>query len=235
MGVTVKRDSGDLAYALRLLASGQSLADASKEAGFTSRKSLAELIYELSEKVESGTLDTRAVEAARAGGAEASGARTASGKAPGGKGRGGKSGKGASRGKSLSLIAYSDGASVGNPGEAGCGALLVDESGEVLLEDYRYLGRATNNVAEYEGAILALKLASKLGAGRVELRVDSDLLANQIAGRYKVKSRNLAALYEDLKEMTKLFDDFSVTRIGREENKQADRLANLAVSSRKRR
>ena len=67
----------------------------------------------------------------------------------------------------MSLVAYSDGASIGNPGEAGCGALLVDEAGEVLLEDYRYLGRATNNVAEYEGAILALKLASELGAARV--------------------------------------------------------------------
>jgi ribonuclease HI len=132
-------------------------------------------------------------------------------------------------------VAYSDGASVGNPGEAGCGVVLVDETGEVLLEDYRYLGRATNNAAEYQGAILALELASRLGAGRVELRVDSDLLANQIAGRYKVKSSNLAGLYENLKELTKLFDDFSVTRIGREQNKQADRLANLAVSSKRRR
>jgi ribonuclease HI len=200
----VKPDSGDIAYALKLLASGRSLADASNEAGFSSRKSLAERMFALAEQVETGE-------------------------------DGAKSAGGAPRNRDLSLIAYSDGASVGNPGEAGCGALLVDEAGEVLLEDYRYLGRATNNAAEYEGAILALKRASELGAGTVELRVDSDLLANQIAGRYKVKSSNLAALYEKLKELTKLFDDFSVTRIGREENRQADRLANLAVSSKKRR
>ena len=221
----MKQDSGDFAYALKLLASGQSLADASKEAGFASRKSLAERLYRLADRVEAaGGVDG----ASPAGKPETR--RTAAGRAAGG-----RAGDAAPRNKDLSLVAYSDGASVGNPGEAGCGVVLVDEAGEVLLEDYRYLGRATNNAAEYEGAILALELASQLGAGRVELRVDSDLLANQIAGRYKVKSSNLAGLYEKLKELTKLFDDFSVTRIGREQNKQADRLANLAVSSKKRR
>ncbi len=200
------RDSGDLAYALRLLASGQSMAVASKEAGYKSRKVLADRIYDLAERVESG---------------EVGGGKAGSGKAGGG--------------KTLSLIAYSDGASIGNPGEAGCGALLIDHAGQVLMEDYKYLGRATNNVAEYEGAILALKLASELGAGQVELRVDSGLLANQITGKYRVKSTRLAHLYENLKEMTKLFEDFSITQIGRDDNKQADRLANLAISSRKRR
>jgi ribonuclease HI len=226
VGVAVARDSGDLAYALKLLASGQSIADASKEAGYASRKVLAERIYELAQTVGAG----------KVGGAEAGGAKAGAKRAVGAKKAARvASGRRAASGKTLSVIAYSDGASIGNPGEAGCGALLVDEAGEVLLEDYKYLGRATNNVAEYEGAILALELALKLGVGKVELRVDSDLLANQITGRYKVKSRNLAGLYESLKKMTKLFDDFSVTRIGREKNKQADRLANLAVSSRKRR
>ena len=214
------RDSPDMAHALKLLASGQSLKDASKEAGFSSPKVLAGRLYDLAEQVKAEKLRGAKPVGAKAGVKRTAGAATR---------------RRASSGKTLSLIAYSDGASIGNPGQAGCGALLVDEAGEVLLEDYKYLGRATNNVAEYEGAILALKLASDLGAGKVELRVDSELLANQIMGRYKVKSSNLAGLYENLKEMTKLFDDFSVTRIGREENKQADRLANLAVSSRKRR
>lgn len=196
----MSRDTGDVAYALKLLASGQPLADAYKEAGFTSRKALAERLYEVAE-----TLETQGARAGR------------------------------SESKSLSLIAYSDGASIGNPGEAGCGALLVDQSGEVLLEDYRYLGRATNNVAEYEGAKLALRMASDLGAGKVELRVDSDLLANQINGRYKVKSAKLAPLYEDLMKMTKLFGSFTVKQIDRDLNKQADRLANLAISTKKRR
>jgi ribonuclease HI len=197
MGVTVGMDSGDLAYALRLLASGQAVGEVWKEAGFGSRKALAERIYDLAERV---TVES-----------------------PRGKGKG------------LKLVAYSDGASNGNPGEAGCGAVLVDERGEVLLEDYRYLGRATNNVAEYQGAILALKRASELGASQLELRVDSGLLANQIMGRYKVKSRMLAHLYQDLKKMAELFEKFTVTQIKGCDNKQADRLANLAISSRKRR
>lgn len=221
----MKRDAGRLAYALKQLASGLSLKDASKQAGFTSEKALAEQIFDLAFEVEAGKAEPGKVGSARAGTARAGAGRSG----------GAAAARRASSGKTLSLIAYSDGASIGNPGEAGCGALLVDEAGEVLLEDYKYLGRATNNAAEYEGAILALKLASDLGANRVELRVDSELLANQIAGKYKVKSSNLAGLYEKLKEMTKLFDNFGVRRIGREDNKQADRLANLAVSSRKRR
>ena len=195
VGVDVRTGSGDLAYALKLLASGQAIRDIWKEAGFESRKALAERIYDLADKV--------AGESHRRG--------------------------------ALELIAYSDGASNGNPGEAGCGALLTDETGQVLLEDYRYLGRATNNVAEYQGAIMALRRASELGATEVELRVDSSLLANQIMGRYKVKSKKLAHLYQDLKKMTELFDKFTVTLIKGSENKQADRLANLAISSRKRR
>ena len=176
------------------------MGDVWKEAGFESRKALADRMYALADEV---------------GGAEVGGAASAR--------------------RSLKIIAYSDGASNGNPGSAGCGALLKDETGEVVLEDYRYLGRTTNNVAEYRGAIMALKLASELGARDVELRVDSSLLANQIMGRYKVKSRNLVHLYQDLKKMTKLFDDVTVKLIKGSENKQADRLANLAISSRKRR
>jgi ribonuclease HI len=135
--------------------------------------------------------------------------------------------------KHLNVIAYSDGASRGNPGDAGCGVVITDESGQTLLEEYKYLGRTTNNVAEYEGAILALKKASELGATRLELRVDSSLLANQIKGRYKVKSETLAGLYQNLMEMLELFESFEVTLIRGTENKQADRLANLAVSARK--
>jgi ribonuclease HI len=179
---------GDLAYALRLLASGQPLEDIWREAGFRSRRALAERIYELAEKVPSAP---RAV------------------------------------------IAYSDGASIGNPGEAGCGAALVDAKGETLLEDYKYLGQATNNVAEYNGAILALERALALGATEVELRLDSALLVNQIKGGYRVKSRRIAGLYQDLMKLVKHFDRFEVTQIDRNENKQADRLANLAISARK--
>jgi ribonuclease HI len=135
--------------------------------------------------------------------------------------------------KHLRLVAYSDGASSGNPGDSGCGVVILDESGQTLLEDYKYVGRTTNNVAEYEGAILALDKASQLGASEVELRVDSSLLANQIKGGYKVKSRRLVTLYQNLMKKVKLFDKFEVTLIRGSENKQADRLANLAISAHK--
>lgn len=177
----------DLGYALRLLAGGQTVKEVWREAGFDSRKDLADSLFELAEKT------------------------------------------GGSR---LRLIAYADGASIGNPGDAGCGALIMHE-GQVLLEDYRYLGRATNNVAEYEGAILALTKAHELGAREVELRVDSSLLANQITGRYRVKSPHLAHLYQDLKKKIELFDEFKVTLVRRTDNRQADRLANLAISAHK--
>jgi ribonuclease HI len=179
---------GDLSYALKLLASGQRIDEVWRESGFSSRKALADKVFELAERAPSGH---------------------------------------------LSLIAYSDGASSGNPGEAGCGAVIVDESGDVLLEAYKYLGKTTNNVAEYEGAILALDRARQLGAAKVELRVDSNLLANQIKGGYKVKSRRLVGLYQDLMRIVQQFESFKVTEIRRPENKQADRLANLAISARK--
>lgn len=178
----------DLGYALRLLAGGQTVKEAWKEAGFASRKDLADSLFELA----------------------------------------GKTG-----GSLLRLVAYADGASIGNPGDAGCGALIMDEGGQEILEDYRYLGKTTNNVAEYQGAILALAKAHELGAREVELRVDSSLLANQIMGRYRVKSPKLAPLYQDLKKKVKLFDKFTVTLISRMDNKQADRLANLAISAHK--
>ena len=178
----------DLGYALKLLAAGQTVKEAWKEAGFASRKDLADSLFELA----------------------------------------GKTG-----GSRLRLVAYADGASIGNPGDAGCGALIMDEEGRELLEDYRYLGKATNNVAEYQGAILALTKAHELGAREIELRVDSSLLANQIMGRYRVKSPHLAPLYQDLKKKVELFDKFTVTLISRTKNKHADRLANLAISAHK--
>ena len=187
---------GDLAYALRLLASGRHIDEVWEEAGFGSRKQLADRIFELAERTAGKPAEQDAHEG-------------------------------------LGLIAYSDGASIGNPGQAGCGAVIVDESGQTLLENYNYLGKTTNNVAEYEGAILAVSKAQQLGATRVELRVDSSLIANQIMGRYRVKSRQLAPLYQRLMKIVQQFERFDVTLIARNDNKQADRLANLAISARK--
>ncbi len=131
----------------------------------------------------------------------------------------------------LKVIAYSDGASIGNPGEAGCGALITAEDGTELAEDSCYLGRATNNVAEYEAAILALEKARELGAAEIELRLDSELVAKQIKGEYRVKDPALAKLHRRLKELAKHFDQFSVTHVRRKHNKKADNLANLAIAA----
>ena len=179
--------NGDLSYALKLLASGRSISEVWREAGYKSRKRLAEEIFALSEKVGA---------------------------------------------KVIRVIAYSDGASIGNPGEAGCAAVILDSQGNVLKEEYRYLGKTTNNVAEYEGAILALDVARKLGAKAVELRVDSSLLANQITGRYRVRDRRLAGLNLRLKKIAEQFEQFEVTLVKSGENKHADRLANFAITAR---
>jgi ribonuclease HI len=206
----MKGGGGDLPYALRLLASGQTVGDAWKEAGYASRKALADDIYRAADGLGSVGEEPRP-----SGGPQLD--ERPSRKSPR---------------RGLKLVAYSDGASSGNPGHAGCGVVLLDQSGEVLLEDYRYLGETTNNVAEYQGAILALTRALELGASEIELMVDSGLLANQIKGGYKVRSVSLAPLYHDLKRLSERFARFEIRQITRGENRQADRLANLAVASR---
>jgi ribonuclease HI len=182
---------GDLAYALKLLASGRPLGEVWKEAGFSSRKRLADGMFALAEGL-------------------------ASAKSPG---------------SGLRVIAYSDGASIGNPGDAGCGALITAEDGTELKEESRYIGRATNNVAEYEAAILALEEARELGATEIELRLDSELVARQIKGEYRVKDPTLAKLHQRLKKIAKDFAVFDVTEVNRKHNKKADNLANLAIAA----
>jgi ribonuclease HI len=227
----------DLAYAMRLLASGQEIDRVWKEAGYASRKALADCIYELADEIASPRAETAGRETVSSHPAGRRGGKASWSPSAGDPGRetGPRGGKSAAKAKGragLRLTAYSDGASIGNPGHAGCGAVLMDESGEVLLEDYRYLGETTNNVAEYQGALLALTRAREIGARELELKVDSELLVNQIKGGYRVKSANLAGLYHDLKQIAKHFDRFEISQIARGENKHADKLANLAIVSR---
>jgi ribonuclease HI len=215
-------DSARLQYAVRLLASGQGLDQVWKEAGYPSRRALADDLYDLA-----GRLETGAPGGARQGKAGSDGGkRTGATKPDPRRKPAPAAGSGPAR-----VIVYSDGGSSGNPGPAGCGAVILDESGEVLIEDHRYLGEATNNVAEYEGAILALTRASEIGARHVELRVDSGLLANQIKGGYRVKSASLAVLYRKLVEIVERFDSLEIRQITSAENRQADRLAKLAIAS----
>lgn len=126
-------------------------------------------------------------------------------------------------------VAYCDGASRGNPGEAACAVLLVDESGEELLRRATRLGWATNNQAEYEGVILALELAGQLGAKKLEVRMDSELVVRQLEGTYRVKNEGLKPLYERACELVHSFKSVAVTHIPRSENKLADKLVNAAL------
>jgi len=128
-----------------------------------------------------------------------------------------------------SLIAYADGGSRGNPGKAACGVLVTAADGAELLRRAKTLGRATNNVAEYEGVLYALELCRELGATDVLLRLDSELVVRQLEGRYKVKDTKLAKLHGRAREAATAFDVFNVEHVPRAENAIADQLANAAL------
>ncbi len=127
------------------------------------------------------------------------------------------------------LTIYFDGASRGNPGEAGAGAVLYDEAGRCVCEISRPLGRLTNNRAEYLSLILALEEAAARKARRVKVFTDSELVANQMTGVYGVKSPALRPLFREAQELSRRFRGFSINHVPREENKRADELANLAI------
>ncbi len=129
------------------------------------------------------------------------------------------------------VIINIDGASRGNPGEAGAGALLQDSSGHTV-ELKKYLGQTTNNVAEYEALVVALEEARRLGAGEVEVRSDSELLIHQMNGVYRVKSEQLKPLYEKAGSLASGFGKIKFVHVRREANREADRLANLAIENR---
>ena len=123
-----------------------------------------------------------------------------------------------------------DGAARGNPGPAGIGALLTDPSGRKLKEMAVYLGEATNNVAESCALIFALQEASKRGSQEVVVFTDSELLARQVTGDYRVKDKQLQWLHVLIRNLIQGFSRFEIHHVPREKNKQADRLANRAVT-----
>lgn len=119
-----------------------------------------------------------------------------------------------------------DGASKGNPGPAGIGVVIMDADGHILEEISKPLGITTNNVAEYKALLLALTEAQKRGAGRVTVQTDSQLLARQIEGRYKISAPHLRELYEQARRLIAQFQSFEITHTLREGNTRADALAN---------
>jgi ribonuclease HI len=122
-----------------------------------------------------------------------------------------------------------DGASRGNPGEAGSGAVIFDETGKTIGELTRYLGRATNNVAEYEGLLMGLEEALRLGGKRLRVESDSELLVRQLNGVYRVKDEKLSRLYQKAQALLRQLDSYRIIHVRREKNRVADRLANQAI------
>ena len=124
---------------------------------------------------------------------------------------------------------YTDGASRGNPGPAGIGAVIYDDGGREAHTVSRRIGRATNNEAEYQAAIAGLEAALALGARQVELRMDSELVVRQLDARYKVRNPRLARLFGRVKDLQWRFESFRAMSIPREQNRRADQLANQAL------
>ena len=127
------------------------------------------------------------------------------------------------------LIANIDGGARGNPGPAGYGVVLQDESGKKIDSLHEYLGAQTNNFAEYSGLIAALEYALSHNYRNLKVRSDSELLVKQIKGEYKVRSEALLDIYREAKDLIRKLNSFHIQHVYREQNREADRLANLAM------
>ena len=126
------------------------------------------------------------------------------------------------------VIIYADGGSRGNPGPAGSGAVLL-QGGKIICEVSKFLGTATNNVAEYTGLVSALEKAVVMGVQDVEVRMDSELVVRQMTGQYRVKNEGLRPLFIKAQQLSRNFHSFKIVHVRREMNKEADRLANQAM------
>jgi ribonuclease HI len=127
------------------------------------------------------------------------------------------------------LRLHVDGASRGNPGEAGFGVHVCTPEGGEVAGLYGYLGKATNNVAEYQALLHGLRFALSRGAREVSVFSDSELLVRQLEGRYRVKNPGLQPLFREAQSLLARFDRARVTHVRREQNREADALANRAV------
>ena len=132
--------------------------------------------------------------------------------------------------KQLSI--YTDGASRGNPGEAGAGVIIYDEHGELVKKVKKYLGTTTNNVAEYSALIIALEEAQQLQGEVLHLFSDSELMVKQLNGIYKVKDSKMKVLASEARKLLSHFIHYTISAIERKKNQEADTLANLAIDER---
>ncbi len=127
---------------------------------------------------------------------------------------------------------YTDGASRGNPGQAGAGAVLLDKNGRELATKAEYLGRCTNNAAEYMALISGLRLALENGCTELNIFLDSELIVRQLTGRYKVRNAVLKHLFNQVQHLLQRLTAFSITHVPRAKNSRADELANRGIDER---
>ena len=127
------------------------------------------------------------------------------------------------------IVAYIDGGARGNPGPAGYGVRIEQPDGTLVEEIRESIGIATNNVAEYNGLLAALKYAQQHGYRTLRIKSDSELLVKQMRGEYKVKNAGLLPLYQQASTIARTLDRIVYEHVRREQNKDADRLANLAM------
>jgi ribonuclease HI len=133
------------------------------------------------------------------------------------------------KGRKTVAFLYTDGASRGNPGPAGAGVLLLDEKGRPILELNRFLGKATNNEAEYQALIAGLEAAEKLELSRLRIFLDSELVVKQLQGEYRVRNPRLQPLFDEVASRLQRLSSYAIMHVPRERNQVADRLANEAV------
>ena len=132
----------------------------------------------------------------------------------------------------MTVHAYTDGASRGNPGESGIGFILKDEHGTVLYSAGGYIGAATNNVAEYSALLACLSKAQELGCSSLIVHSDSQLMVRQVLGQYRVKDKNLQGYFAKVKQLIHAAPfRFTIVHVEREENRDADLLANAGIDN----
>ena len=127
------------------------------------------------------------------------------------------------------VVIFTDGTAEPNPGPAAIGATIKDEQGKLITSISQPIGQATNNQAEYRAIIAALENAISLGASQVDIHSDSELVVRQINGQYRVKNAALKPLYQRVKQLQSQLKGFTITHIPRQQNIEADSLANMAL------
>ena len=131
---------------------------------------------------------------------------------------------------SSKITLFVDGAARGNPGPAGIGVVILGQNNTKLKEYYKYIGNTTNNIAEYNALVYGLQEALSIGAKELLIKLDSELVAKQIKGEYKVKNKNIKPLFDQAIHMLNKFEKIEVKHVDRKENKEADKLANKAIN-----